>query len=433
MKVNSNSYIINVSWQLSERIISLIIGFIVSIVLARLYGPESYGQYTYIIAIASIIGVIGHGGIQGIAIRELTLSESSNDSVFGTLLGIKVFLFSVAAIVFYLYVSTNNEDILGYGLYAVSIMILAKGFLIPEFALQSKNKNQQIAVSRLMSSFIGNSAKILIAITGLSVINLFYANMLQVFVLVISFWIFMKIINYDYNMSFSWELALQYLKKGSLVFIGTVFSLIYLKIDQVMLKEIIGYKEVGYYSVAVQISESWYFLPAIITTVIFPKLIKDGDKSEKVFYSSIGLLTEVLLVISILGALIISYISAPIIDFAFGKNYAASAIILSIHIWAGVFVFLRAVVSKWILIKEYYYFSVISQGLGAILNVGLNILLIPQHGGAGAAFATLLSYSSSLIFSLLIYKPARPLMLELLKSLLFIKLRRKIGNYEKFN
>ena len=65
---------------------------------------------------------------------------------------------------------------------------------------------------------------------------------------------------------------------------------------------------------------------------------------------------------------------------------------------------MRAAFSKWILIEDTLFFSLITQGLGALANVGLNLLLIPRQGGIGAAVATLLSYATASYFSLFFYK-----------------------------
>jgi PST family polysaccharide transporter len=54
---------------------------------------------------------------------------------------------------------------------------------------------------------------------------------------------------------------------------------------------------------------------------------------------------------------------------------------------------MRALVSKWLIAEHLLKFSLISHGLGAVINITANYLLIPSFGGVGAAYATVLSYA----------------------------------------
>ena len=101
----------------------------------------------------------------------------------------------------------------------------------------------------------------------------------------------------------------------------------------------------------------------------------------------------------------------------FGEAYQNAAPILIIHIWAALFIFMRALFSKWIIIEDVLIFSVISHGAGALLNVALNYLLIPHYGGEGAAYATLFSYATSSYLALLLYSKTRPTFWMMTKSI----------------
>lgn len=90
-----------------------------------------------------------------------------------------------------------------------------------------------------------------------------------------------------------------------------------------------------------------------------------------------------------------TFISPWFIPLAFGEGFSASIDILNIHIWAGCFIFLRAVLSKWLLAEGLLKFSLLTHGLAAIVNISLNLYLIPIFGGKGAAIATLISYGCS--------------------------------------
>ena len=107
-----------------------------------------------------------------------------------------------------------------------------------------------------------------------------------------------------------------------------------------------------------------------------------------------------------------------IIRYLYGSQYERAGAILTIHIWAGVFVFMRALFSKWIIMEKLLLFSLVSQGSGAVLNVVLNLLLINRFGGLGAAIATLVSYAGASYLVLFFCPRVWPVARMMTKSIL---------------
>ena len=203
-----------------------------------------------------------------------------------------------------------------------------------------------------------------------------------------------------------------------LIFAGLSVS-VYMKIDQVMLGEMIGESAVGIYATAVKISELWYFIPAAIAGSVFPKIVSTKenasqavyDERMQVFYDAVALISYLIIIPVVLSA-------TPLIELLFGVEYAASAPILQVHIWAFLFVSLGVARGKWLVAENFTRFAMFASLLGAIANVGLNIILIPTHAGLGAAWATLLSYGVSVYVSLLLLKKLWPVLYQLSIALL---------------
>ena len=99
--------------------------------------------------------------------------------------------------------------------------------------------------------------------------------------------------------------------------------------------------------------------------------------------------------LSVAVALPMTFLSTPIVTLLFGENFSASGTVLAIHIWAAVFVFLGVASSKWFLAENRQMLSFQRTALGAVVNVILNFLLIPDFGPIGAAIATVVSYATA--------------------------------------
>src|SRR5690606_29446254 len=204
--------------------------------------------------------------------------------------------------------------------------------------------------------------------------------------------------------------------QGWLIYLGALFAVINIKVDQVMLRWLGDPELVGAYAVAAQLSETWYFVPTAIVATFFPKLIELRNKNEKEFYLRLQQLLDFLCVMAVVVALLMTWCGKWLIMFFFGADYAASAAVLVIHIWAAVFIFMRAAFSRWILIEGLLVFSLVTQGLGALVNVVLNFFLIPSFGAEGAAYATLISYAVSSYVSLVFYDKSRRIFWLMTKS-----------------
>jgi O-antigen/teichoic acid export membrane protein len=104
-----------------------------------------------------------------------------------------------------------------------------------------------------------------------------------------------------------------------------------------------------------------------------------------------------------------------IVVLLFGEAFSAAVTVLQIHIWSGCFIFVRYLIGQHLVITEQEPLSLFSHGMGALLNVGLNLWLIPKYGIVGAAWATLISYAYASFFFLFFAKRTREQFWQLLR------------------
>ena len=173
--------------------------------------------------------------------------------------------------------------------------------------------------------------------------------------------------------------------------ISSASIVIYMKIDQVMLAELVGEKAVGVYSAAARISEIWYFLAVAINVSIRPSLVHSRERSADLFIKRLQKLFNLMVQLSLGMALLVSFFAPVIISVLFGSAYIDAVPVLQIHIWAGVFVCLNNAAWAWYIIENKQKIGNRRLIVGLLLNIILNYLLIPTYGAIGAAVATLLS------------------------------------------
>jgi PST family polysaccharide transporter len=216
-------------------------------------------------------------------------------------------------------------------------------------------------------------------------------------------------------------LAKTLLKESWPLILNGLSVMIYMKIDQIMLGEMIGNTAVGIYSAATRISEVWYFIPVAIASSFAPSIYAAKEETESLYYGRVEKLLRLLVSISILVAVPMSFLSQPLVTMIFGSSYASAGSILSIHIWANVFISMKMATFHWFIAEGLNHLILQRALVGAIMNVVLNLFLIPAYSGVGAALATVISYGfASFLCDIFHPKTRRIFLLELKSLLIFI-------------
>jgi O-antigen/teichoic acid export membrane protein len=227
-----------------------------------------------------------------------------------------------------------------------------------------------------------------------------------------------------FRWSFNWQRARSLLTQSFPLILSAVMVSVYMKIDTVMLKTA-GSKAVGIYSAAANLSEAWYFIPVAIVTSVFPAIINARKTDLERYRKRLTNLYDLLVYISLPVAILVSFFANSIVDIIYANKFEGSGLMLSIHIWSGLFVFLGSASSQYLLAEGYTKISFYRTATGAIINVLLNLWLIPKYAGVGASIATLIACFASTFYLLLIPK-TRTQGIMMLKSLFLISLFQKI-------
>lgn len=414
-------YLANTSWIILDKVVVLGFSLLVTVVLARYLGPEQFGLFSYAISLVALIGIAGHAGLSGLVVKELVKKPDEMDLTMGSSFFIKglgyLFGFVIVALIAFFTETIGSNQF--WILIVLALGLLLKPFDVIDFWFQSRLEAKYTSIARIIAVSLGSIAKLLLAFIGSGLILIamayFVQSVLLAFILV--FFFLLKNQSHSIKWRYSTTRMKELFNQGWLIFLGSVFAIIYLKVDQVMINWLIGAEEVGIYAVAAALSEAWYFLPVAIVASFFPKLINLHKDDSEIFHYRLQQLLDFLFMLALLIAVLVSFLAFPLISFLFGEEYEAAAPILVIHIWAAIFIFMRAALSKWILIENVLVFSLITQGLGALFNVLLNLWWIPLFGGVGAAYATLVSYAIASYFALIFHKKTRVVFIMMTKSL----------------
>lgn len=425
-------YVKNTGWLLFGKLLSLVVGFLI----ARYLGPYAFGDLSFADAFAALFAAVGTLGLDSFIIREIIQHPDKRDEILGTSLVMRLVanaLLIPLAILTYLafrQLSASETDLsLTLFIALCSSAALFKSFNIIDSYFQSQVASKFVVSVQNVCLLFSTALKITLIYSQAPVLYFAWALLFDSAILALGLLLIYKKRGLSLQAwTFNWARAKSLLQQSWPLILTAVMISIYMKIDQVMLKSA-GSKIVGIYSAAARISESWYFIPVAIVTSVFPAIIHARKTDLERYYKRLQNLYDLLVAISLPVALLVSLFADQLIYMLYGNAYQGAGLLLSIHIWSGIFVFLGSASSQFLLAEGFTLISFSRTAFGALVNVLLNLWLIPVYGALGASIATLIAYASSTFF-ILAFSHTREQGLRMLKSLFLISFIQKAFKFE---
>jgi O-antigen/teichoic acid export membrane protein len=423
----------NTGWLFLEKALKLVLGFFIGVLMARYLGPDQYGVIRYAISLFSLLGLLSQLGLSGLIVRDIVKSPQERYQILGTAFFLKL-AGSVLACAAILVIANAGKS--GDPVERAVILIVGAGLIFRpletiNYWYESQIQAKYIVIRDTIAFIASYVFKLILILLKAPLIYFAYVTLLEFFLSAV----FILIVYSKKEGSIlRWRVRLERAKalisQSWLLLLSGILAQVYLKIDQVMLRLIVGTGEVGIYSVAVTISETWYFVPTAVVASVFPKLVKQRKTDTEGYARNLQRIFDVLFLLALSLAVPISFFSDTIIRHLYGAAYKEAGGILTIHIWAGIFIFMRQLFSHWLIAEGLLSYSFVSNLLGALSNIAINMLLIKPMGGTGAAIATLISYTLASYFALFFTKKTRGIAKMMTLSLLlpyrFIKKRGKV-------
>lgn len=421
---NNSSVLKNLLWILSEKALRIGLGFFVIGLTARYLGPEKFGTLSYCLAITVMFSAFSILGLNGVTVKELVANPQKKTEIIATcfflriLGGVLVLFFSICAVLYFR--SGDSISLLLVLLFSLSWLFKSSESI--KYYFESQLLSKYVAISESTGFVFGSLFKICMVWVGAGLIIFAIANIVEALVIAITLIFFSRKLGTTVSfMEFSFERAKSLLSSSWPLILSGLSIAMYMKIDQIMIGNMLGDKDVGTYTSATILSEVWYFIPVALATSIFPSLLEAQRKDDDYYFKFLERWSHIMVAGSILLAVTVSIAANPLIHIVFGKEYEGAAGVLVIHIWAIVFVSLGLINDKWIISEEKTYISLVLTFAGLAFNVASNYILIPKLGIEGAAIGTLIAQALPLLIILPLFKGRAFALWKINISSLFLK------------
>lgn len=399
--VDANKVIKNIAWLFFDKILRMGVGVFVIVLLARYLGPEQFGLFNFTSALIALFGAFSALGLNAIVTRDLVVKDNK-EQILATAFGLRIFssLIAYLALTVSIFILRSDDTLAKSLTLIMGLTLFFSTSDIIKYWFESQVTSKYTVIIENLAFLIFAAIKLILIYLQAPLIAFGCIVALEAcFVFIGLFYIYnhsskalkkwaFNIIEAKYLLSESWPLIIS----------GTAW-LIYTKIDQIMIGQMLDDTQVGLYSAASRLSEIANFLPTIITFSVVPIILKIRSKDIELYNKRFQQLYYVTVSMMIGAAIIVSALSGFIINIIYGEQYLASAQVLSIHFWIVVCTALAVVSGRYLVNAGLQKLTMYRHLLGVTLNIPLNYLLIPKYGIEGAAIASLGSlFAANYIF-----------------------------------
>lgn len=386
------------------------VGLFVGVWVARYLGPEQFGLLNYAVALSGLFVAIAGLGFHQIAVRDTVRKPEEAGEIFGTALLLQL----IAGIISYLLLlgtvySLRSDNALARSVVAiVGLILFGKSLEIAKYWFESQVQSKYTVWVENGCFLFFAGTKILLILKQAPLFAFAWVTALQSILVGLALILTMNRKGLPFQqLSFAWLRGKKLLHDSWPLILSAVAVSVYMKVDQIMLGQMIGDEAVGIYSAAVRISEVWYFIPVSIVASLYPAILRTKKRSEKLYYQRLQRLYDFLTVIGLVVAVVACFVGKNVILILFGEEYRLSGSVLLIHIWAGIFTSMGVARGPWLFSEGLHHYSYKYILIGMIVNVFGNYAVIPIYGALGAAFITLVSQAVVALVAPALFKETR--------------------------
>ena len=409
----------NISWLFFDKIIRIFGSLVVGIWVARYLGPEQFGILNYGMAFVAMFSFLPNLGLNQIVVRDITKHPEKTNQIIGSSFVLKLLGSSLAvALIVLIVLSLNKTDTLvKYVIILFSIGFIFQAFDVIDFFYQSQMLSKYVVFSRNITFII---------VTGIKIFLILHEYDLIWFVVTATFGLFLdalfliiaytKTHKFILNWRFDKDMAFELMKNSWPLMLSAFLISIHMKIDQVMIGNILSTKQVGIYSVAVRLAEFWYFIPSIIVSTLMPYFVELREKKNGLYHFRLIQLYSLMFWMGVSVGIFALFFGEDIIRLLFGEAYTGAYSALVFNIWNGIFISQAIARGIWLISENLQKYRLYNNLIIVNINIVTNIILIPKIGITGAAIATLLTQALGTWVVSFLWKPLRASTWAMIKS-----------------
>lgn len=413
-----NRIVNNAAWIIAGKIAQNLLGFVISMLSARYLGPSNYGLINYAISIVTFVSPFVMMGVDSVLVQSLVTEPENEGKILGTsmaMCAVTAVLGMIASATFvFIFNAGETETILVVILY--STILLTRALELIQYWYQAKLLSKYYSIVSLIAYVLVSAYKIYLLVAQKSAYWFALSYSLDSLLIgVMLVFCYRKLKGQRFGLSVSTARAL--VRKGKYYILPSLMISLCTQTDKIMLREMVGETETGFYSAAMVCVGLTSFIFSAITESFRSVILENKGKDGGAYERQIKTLYSIEIYLALAQAVAFMLFGKLVIGLFYGEDYAPAASMLQILAWYTACSSIGVVRNIWILAEGKQQYLLGISLAGAIINLVLNSFLIPVSGGDGAALASLLAQFTMNVVMTFAIKPIRPSFWLMIQSL----------------
>jgi O-antigen/teichoic acid export membrane protein len=389
--IGSRAVVRNVQWLFLEKALRIVFAVVVGAWVARHLGPERFGVLSYVIAFVAIFQEVCQLGLDAIVVRDLAQRPQQTSAILGTALRLRLAA-SIAGLALALLLVQGLRP--GDTESLVLTALVASGLLFQvantvDLWFQSQLQSRRSVVAKTLAFTAANGARVVAILVGADLAVFAALALAEAAAVALAMALMYRRFRTQSRWVWQGDIAIALLRESWPLLISGLAVLLYMRLDQIMLRELVGEHELGLYSAAQQLSTAGYFLPMIVCTSVAPELARLHASAPREYLAALRRLFSVCWALSLSVAAVVVLGADHFVHLLYGPEFAEAATVLRWHVLAIVPVSLGIAQSLWIAHEKRPVLALVRTLMGFGVSIALNVALIPGLGATGSAIAYL--------------------------------------------
>lgn len=377
----------------TAHILAKIIGLGLFVFLARYLGAINLGKYSFAVAFTSMFVLLADLGINTLIVREVARHKEETTKYFGNVVAIKAILLLMVYLLIFAVVSVVPIPVITRRLvYLIGLYLLFTSFAETGYSFfRAYEKMEYEAFVLVFCRLAALLLVVLVLVRGYGIITVGWVflvvSVLNVLIVAYLLARYIGRPSLKIDLGFVSTLVKAAIPLGVISLVYTI----YFHVDSVMLEVMKGEAVVGWYNAAYKLMESLVFIPSLLAAALLPAFSRYYPDASRSLISISEKATRFLIMVILPICFGTTFLAKKLIFMIYTPDFKSSILALQILIWVLVLISLNYILGS-LLVAMNRQVTMMYIVIGAlILNVGLNLLLIPRFSFVGSAAATVFS------------------------------------------
>lgn len=399
--------IANTGWLMVDRVLRLLLGVLVGAWVARHLGPQRYGELAYVVAFLLMFQALGNLNLDGILVRDISQMPERAPVLLGTALYLRLMAsfiaWGAAVLLVAILRPDDHQALLMIGIVGAGMVFQSAD--IVDLWFQSQMHSRFTVLAKAIGYCLATCVKIALILTDAPLWSFALALLLDMALTASAMLFVYRIFPTKGAWQWSWPLARSMLWEVLPFWMTALAVSAYMRIDQVLLRELAGDSVLGIYSAVLPFSQAWNMLPITAYVSLLPALSTLRLENPAKYRQRLQLIFSLFLWGGVAAAVVTMVFAQYGLHWILGNKYAGSVGVLQVHALSNVFVFIGVAQGLDIVANRTALLGLWKALAGLLTCVIGNSMLIPRYGAMGAAWTAVVSYAVSAMFVNAILSP----------------------------